>query len=421
MTDTNSSSEAFPKGVKEEGGAGWAGAGGVPDFTACRVCGKEGHEGKECEDLFQINLPVEEGDVNSERAFYLVRAEEDFISTDNALLDPDPDRVVRVSYVDLKRDKGRAADNTEPFLVERSLCADSDYRNKIMKAGEKVVAAAAAKEARSPASLWKAAQYGHGDEVRRFLSDGANINERAGPLKSTPLHEASWSATNAAAYTATKQFSAQGLATARPSPCNMGRKLLVVQQLLEARADVFARDKNGDMPLDYARRQGHVQLARVLRDAEVPPPAAPSGNGPAVILVFNRGSSLPSGFFPKIAQGYVSMVWPHSCDSGCGLNLTPLSRGADLRLAGFRACCDPHRSGRQRSGDRPMTLSGILWAAQTSMGEEGRWNQRPCTRLRGPPYTRVVRLSTMVGRLWSSFCWSAGRTYLPRTRTEIRH
>ena len=278
-------------GGKEVGGAGGAEGGAVPDFTACGVCGDDGHAGNECEDLFHVDLPVKESDPTGKRAFYLVRLEEDFISTDDP--NPDPDRVVRVSYVDLKNDQGRASDNTEPFLVERSLCADSDHRKKIVRA----VAAAAAKEAkeqakldgvgdghpltpavlpsRSPASrsseipglregtgIWKAAQYGWGEAIRRLLVDGANIDERGGPLESTPLHEAAWSGCSDT-YKGRKAVT-------------MVRKAVVVRQLLDAGADVSATDTNGDTPLQYAERQGHQEVARLLRDfAEVTPPADP--------------------------------------------------------------------------------------------------------------------------------------------------
>jgi len=102
-----------------------------------------------------------------------------------------------------------------------------------------------------PAPLWEAAQRGQAEDVQRYLVDGANIDERGGPLESTPLHEAAWSA----AYTGRKAS-------------NNGRKA-VVKLLLERGADVFAKNKNGDTALVYAERQGHEDVARLLRDAEV--------------------------------------------------------------------------------------------------------------------------------------------------------
>ena len=110
-----------------------------------------------------------------------------------------------------------------------------------------------------------------------MLADGARIDERGGPLESTPLHEAAHSAE----YTGRKGI-------------NTGRNA-VVRLLLQLGADVSAKDTNGDTPLQYAERQGHEEVARLLRDAEVTPPAAPLLNPPGPYCKSRCRSEAPSG------------------------------------------------------------------------------------------------------------------------------
>ena len=76
-----------------------------------------------------------------------------------------------------------------------------------------------------------AAARGRTEEVERLLEDGADIEERGGPWKSSALQEAA-----------------------------VGSHELVVSILLENGASVTAKDTNGTMPIHFATSEEVVQL-----------------------------------------------------------------------------------------------------------------------------------------------------------------
>ena len=84
-------------------------------------------------------------------------------------------------------------------------------------------------------ALWAAASHGRIQKVKHLLTNGADIEERGGPYKSTPLHIASLSSYEE-----------------------------VVLILLEMTADVSVKNKDGETPLHYAALGGHTIVARLL-------------------------------------------------------------------------------------------------------------------------------------------------------------
>jgi ankyrin repeat protein len=89
-------------------------------------------------------------------------------------------------------------------------------------------------------ALWTAASLGQPEEVLRLLMGGADIQEKGGPIESTPLHEAA-------------RLGNEG----------------VVLVLLEYGANVYAKQTDGATPLhialDYATGQTFLQRTTMKR------------------------------------------------------------------------------------------------------------------------------------------------------------
>ncbi|KAJ1472802.1 ankyrin repeat-containing domain protein, partial [Baffinella frigidus] len=80
-----------------------------------------------------------------------------------------------------------------------------------------------------------AASQGRTEKVKQLLANGADIEERGGPYRSTPLHIAS-----------------------------LSNYEVVVLLLLERGAEVSPTNKDGETPLHYAALGGHTTVGRLL-------------------------------------------------------------------------------------------------------------------------------------------------------------
>ncbi|KAJ1476899.1 ankyrin repeat-containing domain protein, partial [Baffinella frigidus] len=99
-------------------------------------------------------------------------------------------------------------------------------------------------------ALWTAAQAGQTEAVRKLLTKGAAIEERGGPLESSPLHAA----------------------------CSKGHAG-VVQLLLEHKADASTKATDGDTPLHDAVLGDHEAVVVLLLENGADASAPGDGGG----------------------------------------------------------------------------------------------------------------------------------------------
>ena len=89
-------------------------------------------------------------------------------------------------------------------------------------------------------ALWTSASRGQTEKVRQLLAEGADVEVKAGPMKSTPLHEAA----------------------------RLGHEEVVLM-LLDHGANVYAKQTDGATPLhnslDYATGQTFLQRTTMKR------------------------------------------------------------------------------------------------------------------------------------------------------------
>jgi len=118
------------------------------------------------------------------------------------------------------------------FLISNEMSNLSNQDSKrIDIAGSKSAADMPASTPKVAPSLWIAAARGRTAEVKKLLADGADIEERGGPWKSSALQEAA-----------------------------VGSHEQVVSILLENGASVSAQDTNGTTPIHFATSEEVVQL-----------------------------------------------------------------------------------------------------------------------------------------------------------------